>query len=112
MVVFVDHDPRRLAGHLARHLEISPGGTLAETAPPVLPAGLPPTGRVAIEVAGYGGPLAGLAGLAGVAAVSPSPAGLEVLVDPGCSDDVLRHLLAGKRAHVVAVRPAPPGDGS
>ncbi len=110
VVVFVDHDPRRLAERPARHLRIDTGGAVAEGEAPPLPTGdVAPAGPVAIEVAGYGGDGAALARLTGVLSVAPGAAGLELRVDPGCSDDVLRHLLAAKRAHIVAVRPLPAG---
>ncbi|HZQ80219.1 MAG TPA: ABC transporter ATP-binding protein [Acidimicrobiia bacterium] len=106
VVVFVDHDPRRLADRPARHLRIDPGGVVAEAEAPPLPPGdgLRAAGPMAIEVAGYGGDAAALARLTGVLSVVPAGGGLEVRVDPGCSDDVLRHLLAAKRGHIVAVR--------
>ncbi len=110
-VLFVDHDPRRLLGRPTRHLGIGPGGTLTEEAPPEPPPDGPVAGPVAIEVSGYRGPLAGLAGLAGVLAVEAMPAGLAIRVDPGCSDDVLRHLLAEPRVHVLAVRHLPGEEG-
>lgn len=106
MVVFVDHDARRLADRPARHFRIDPGGVVAEAEAPPVPPGeaVPSTGLVAIEVAGYGGDAAALTRLTGVLSVASSAGGLEVRVDPGCSDDVLRHLLAAKRGHIVAVR--------
>jgi len=111
VVVFVDHDPRRLADRPARHLRVEPGGVVAEAEAPPLPASEDPApvGPVAVEVAGFGGDGAALARLTGVLSVSATEGGLEVRVDPGCSDDVLRHLLAGKRAHIVAVRQLPGG---
>jgi len=110
VVVFVDHDPRRLADRPARHLRVEPGGVVAEAEAPPLPPGEPaPAGPVAIEVAGYGGDGAALARLPGVLSVEPTAAGLELRVDSGCSDDVLRHVLAAKRAHIMAVRPDPGG---
>ena len=110
-VVFVDHDPRRLADVPARHLRIGTGGALSEEGPPDRPGDLPPTGPVVIEVSGYRGTAAALGRLAGVVSVTAVPAGIAVRVDPGCSDDVLRHLLAEPRLHVVAVRHLPE-DGS
>ena len=109
-VVFVDHDPRRLYGRPDRHLGISPGGQLTEESAPDPPPDLPAVGAIVIEVSGYRGTPAGLAGMVGVLSVEAGPAGLAVRVDPGCSDDVLRHLLAEPRVHVVAVRQLP-GEG-
>jgi ABC-type multidrug transport system ATPase subunit len=111
VVVFVDHDLRRLADQPARHLRIEPGGVVAEVAPPPLPPpeDRAPVGPVTIEVAGYAGDGAALAGLTGVLSVAATDGGLEVQVDSGCSDDVLRHLLAAKRAHIVTVRHLPGG---
>jgi|SRR5581483_4681104 len=103
-VMFVDHDPRRLAGRPGRHLCIDRNGALAETDAPALPPDAAPGGPVVIVVAGLGDDGTALRSLPGVEAVNRSDAGLELVVDPGCSDDVLRHLLAGKRVHIEAVR--------
>lgn len=107
--VFVDHDPRRLRGQPTRHLGIGTGGALTDEAAPEPSDDPPSEGPVVIEVAGYRNPAA-LTGLPGVLAVNPIPAGLAVRVDPGCSDDVLRHLLAERRSHVRRVVPLAPED--
>ncbi|HVW32197.1 MAG TPA: ATP-binding cassette domain-containing protein [Acidimicrobiia bacterium] len=109
LVVYVDHDPRRLPGRPARHLRIEPSGTLTETDPPPVPDGAGPARPVLIEVAGYSGPVATLAAQTGVRSVTPVASGLQIRVDEGCSDEILRHLLAAKRAHVLSVRPEPDG---
>ena len=106
-VLFVDHDPRRLAGRATRHLRVDPGGALTEAEAPAVPPEPVAAGPVAIEIAGAGDDPAALSGLAGVEAVHRRNGGLELVVDPGCSDDVLRHLLAAKRIHIVAVRQLP-----
>ena len=106
-VVFVDHDPRRLRGQATAHLGIGRGGALAEEAAPEPPGDAPAEGPMVIEVAGYRSPSA-LSGLPGVLAVEAIPAGLAVQVDPGCSDDVLRHLLGERRSHVLRVVPLAP----
>jgi ABC-type multidrug transport system ATPase subunit len=108
-VVFVDHDPRRLADVAARHVRIDAGGRLSGEGPPDRggDGDVPPAGPVEIEVSGYRGTTAGLGRFPGVVSVAAVPAGLAVRVDPGCSDDVLRELLAEPRLHVVAVRHLP-----
>jgi ABC-type multidrug transport system ATPase subunit len=107
--VFVDHDPRRLHGRPTRHLGIGSDGLLTEEAAPE-PSADPVEGPVVIEVAGFRGHPESLTSLPGVLAVGAVPAGLAVRVDSGCSDDVLRHLLAEGRVHVLSVAPATPED--
>ena len=103
-VVFVDHDARRLRGRPTLHLGIGADGALTEEAAPEPSEDQPAEGPVVIEVGGYRSPAA-LTGLPGVLAVDAIPAGLAVQVDSGCSDDVLRHLLGERRAHVLRVVP-------
>ncbi|MEU7724945.1 ATP-binding cassette domain-containing protein [Streptomyces sp. NPDC040724] len=103
-VVFVDHDPRRLAGATDAHYRVE--GAALVPAPVSVP--VPGSGtagsRVRIRAAGPpGGPLP--PGLDG----RPGPDGAVVLtVDPARSDDVLRVLLTARPPwHVRAVEELP-----
>ncbi|MGW3243645.1 ABC transporter ATP-binding protein [Streptomyces sp. NPDC001070] len=96
-VVFVDHDPRRLAGDTTAAHRVEDGGLVSVP----LDAGAGP--RVVIEATGAGEPPAGLSHSA------PAPGTLEVTVPAAESDAVLRRLLtAAPPWHIRAVRPAPP----
>ena len=95
-VLFVDHDPARLAGQVSRSWTVR-DGHLEEVAR---------TGArtVLIEFCGYGGDLGALRGLAGV--VSAEPGRLRVRAQ--ASDDVLRRLLAaGGDVHIAGVSAEP-----
>ncbi|MFE6779763.1 ATP-binding cassette domain-containing protein [Streptomyces sp. NPDC057702] len=111
-VVFVDHDPRRLAGAVdaAYHLR---GSTLVPAgqappdpaAPPDRAAGGP---RVRVVAEGPPG-AAPPAGLPGAPAASEAPDGATALTVPAAySDALLRALLAARPPwHIRAVTPAP-----
>jgi len=109
-VMFVDHDPARLAGQVSELWRLDGTGQVG-----VAPGGVPwPTalpGRVAvIEVSGLDEPLARLCGLPGVLSVSrgaegrAAPRVTSVRVVAEESDRLLRQLLARDGVHVTAVR--------
>ena len=109
-VMFVDHDPARLAGQVSERWRLDGTGRVG-----VVPGGVPwpaaPPGRVTvIEVSGLDVPLARLCGLPGVLSVSrgaegrAAPRVTSVRVAAGESDRVLRQLLAWDGVHVTAVR--------
>ncbi|MFF3677191.1 ATP-binding cassette domain-containing protein [Streptomyces sp. NPDC002120] len=102
-VVFVDHDPRRLAGAPDAHYRVEGAGLVPVPAVPVPVSGTAGP-RVRIRAAGPpGGPLP--PGLDG----RPGPDGAVVLtVDAARSDDVLRVLLTARPPwHVRAVEELP-----
>lgn len=120
-VVFVDHDPARLAGLVTerwlvtdrqvRPAEVAPADDLPGAAPDVVPGP-----AVVIEVSGAAGPdSTGVLGLPGVLSVQAGEVtgDLVITAAAGASDGVLRVLLgAASSAHVRAVRPADePGSG-
>jgi ABC-2 type transport system ATP-binding protein len=116
-VIFVDHDPARLAGRAderwrfdgAGRVQIAPGDTVAE--PPPNPTARRPAGTavVIIELAGVeGDSLARLTELPGVlssagAAAGGGPGRAVLRVAEPRSDEVLRHVLAWDGVHVAAV---------
>ncbi|HEY6786284.1 MAG TPA: ABC transporter ATP-binding protein [Trebonia sp.] len=124
MVLFVDHDPARLAGRASERWQLSAGGHL--TVVPgdhALPSGAPGPASgavVVIEVAGLEPESASQArNLPGVLGCDTSA----VWVAAGQSDDVLRTVLAWDGVHVRAVRaeipdaeipgpPSPSADGA
>jgi ABC-type Mn2+/Zn2+ transport system ATPase subunit len=120
-VVFVDHDPARLAGLITerwlvtdrqvRPAEVAPGDDLPGAAPDAGPGP-----AVVIEVSGAAGPGSmGVPGLPGVLSVQAGELAGDLVITAaaGASDGILRVLLgAASSAHVRAVRPADePGAG-
>jgi ABC-2 type transport system ATP-binding protein len=119
-VIFVDHDPARLAGRAderwrfdgAGRVQIATGDTV--TRPPTDPAARRPAGTavVIIELAGVeGDSLARLTELPGVlssagAAAGGGPGRAVLRVAEPRSDEVLRHVLAWDGVHVAAVHVA------
>lgn len=102
-VVFVDHDPARLAGLPDAHYRVR-GGTLEAAAPAAHPGPRPPAVR--IHAAGPPG-AAPPPGLAAEAAPAPD-GGVLLTVDAARSDAVLRELLtAGPPWHIRAVEELP-----
>ncbi|MFF5704075.1 ATP-binding cassette domain-containing protein [Streptomyces sp. NPDC012794] len=98
-VVFVDHDPARLAGLPDAHYRLR-GGTLAPAAPPA-PARAP-----AVRIHAAGPP--GAAPPAGLAAVPAPDGGVLLTVDAARSDAVLRELLTALPPwHIRAVEELP-----
>lgn len=96
-VVFVDHDPRRLAGDVTAAHRVED----ARLVPVPLESASGP--RVVIEATGTGEPPAGLA------RGTTAPGTLRVTVPAAESDAVLRRLLAATPPwHIRAVRPAAP----
>ena len=126
-VLFVDHDPARLAGRVDERWQLG-GGRVTVVAGGLAAgdtaasggngaAGAAVTGTSIIELSGLeAGSLPRLAQLPGVLSVSPDPTRgddparrlgqVAVTVTAACSDAVLRHLLAWDGVHVTAVRPA------
>jgi ABC-2 type transport system ATP-binding protein len=119
-VLFVDHDPARLAAHVDERWRLA-GGTVTVMAGGARPdTGMAVRGdaapraaasTVTIDVTGLeSGSLAQVARLpgvlgvdAGAAAIAAGP--IRVTVHPAESDGVLRHLLSWDGVHVGAVRP-------
>jgi ABC-2 type transport system ATP-binding protein len=102
MVLFVDHDPARLAGRASERWQLAPGGRLTvvpgDHAPP--PDAPGQAGVVVIEVDGLEPESAGQArGLPGVLGCD----GSAVRVATGRSDEVLRTVLSWDGVHVRAV---------
>ncbi|MEU9609141.1 ATP-binding cassette domain-containing protein [Streptomyces sp. NPDC048057] len=112
-VVFVDHDPQRLAGRADAVYEVA-GGTLV-TRPDLRGPAADRGGRVRIVASGAGGPLP--EGLPGAPRREPGPDGATVLTVPAAhGDDLLRALLGAVPPwhirHVAPVEPvAAPEDG-
>jgi ABC-2 type transport system ATP-binding protein len=108
-VMFVDHDPVRLAGQVSERWQLDGSGQVRVAAGGVTPPAATP-GAVTVEVSGLDGEsVTRLAGLPGVLSVSADgPGGRErvtrVRIAAGESDRVLRQLLAWDRVHVAAVR--------
>lgn len=119
-VVFVDHDPARLAGRVDERWRLT-GGTVAAAdggaragGPIASAAG---NGAVVIELTGLeAGSLAHVSQLPGVVAAVPAqmvsgaadgPGKATVTVLAAASDTVLRHLLTWDGVHVRAVRAEP-----
>jgi ABC-2 type transport system ATP-binding protein len=115
-VLFVDHDPARLAGHADERWRIEAGGRFSalpgDNAPGNNVAGDTVAGDTAagtdvrIELAGVeSGSLSALAGLAGVLGCAGPAGGVTaVRVAAGHSDDVLREVLAWDGVRVLSVR--------
>jgi len=121
-VMYVDHDPARLADDVGERWQLAdgevamrPGGGTVSPAGAVSPAGTvppassPPAGRaVLVELAGVEpGSLPRLEGLPGVlsAAAGSAPEILTLSVEERHCDAVLRELLRWDGVHVRAVRP-------
>jgi ABC-type Mn2+/Zn2+ transport system ATPase subunit len=120
-VVFVDHDPARLAGQVTVRWNVGRGRVTPEAGPgsanrlgrvdepgdPVL--AVEPV--LAIEIEGYAADPVALTARPGVLAAEHTagqPGGVRLRVRAGASDDVLRHVLgAGPAVHVGSVRPEP-----
>jgi energy-coupling factor transporter ATP-binding protein EcfA2 len=120
-VVFVDHDPRRLAAettvtHRLRDGRLLPAtpGDPAAAGPGPAPGADPPAGPAVLVEALAPGPATALPPLPAGARATRTGRRLRVLVTGGGSDAVLRALLADPAAgwHVTAVRTAvrPEGD--
>jgi len=114
-VIFVDHDPARLAGRADERWRFDGAGrvqiTREDTAadPPAGRPARPPDGTAAvvIELAGVeGDSLARLAELPGVLSAGAKPGRAVLRVSEWRSDEVLRHVLAGDGVHVARVHPA------
>jgi energy-coupling factor transporter ATP-binding protein EcfA2 len=120
-VVFVDHDPARLAGRVTVRWSVGQGRVMPEAGPrradelgrPAEPGGpvlvIEPV--LVMEIEGYAGDPVVLTGWPGVLAAHQTmdqPGGVRLRVRAGASDDVLRHVLAaGPAVHVRSVRPEP-----
>jgi ABC-2 type transport system ATP-binding protein len=114
-VIFVDHDPARLAGRADERWRFDGAGrvqiTREDTAadPPAGRPARPPDGTAAvvIELAGVeGDSLARLAELPGVLSAGAKPGRAVLRVSEWRSDEVLRHVLAWDGVHVARVHPA------
>lgn len=114
-VVFVDHDPQRLAGAADARYRVADGRllpheTARSAAGPVAPAGP----RVVIEAEGAPGAVppafAGAPGLPGGPEITPGPDGTTRLTVAAVhSDALLRTLLAARPPwHIRSLTPAPP----
>ncbi|WP_425246760.1 ABC transporter ATP-binding protein [Streptomyces sp. NEAU-NA10] len=103
-VVFVDHDPRRLAGTADATCTVSDGTLHRRTEPPAVPAGP----RVVVEVQGPpAGPLPAEARRLAVEAEEPAPGTHRLTVPASHSDVLLRALLTARPPwHVVSVAAA------
>ncbi|QIJ65303.1 ABC transporter ATP-binding protein [Streptomyces sp. JB150] len=113
-VVFVDHDPRRLAGATDAVYEVRDGALHRRRAD--APAASAPTGpRVVVEAQGPpGAPLPAAAGRIVTTATVTGPGTHRLTAPAACSDVLLRALLtAAPPWHVVSVHTiAPAGQGS
>jgi len=119
-VVFVDHDPARLAGQADERWRFDGAGRVhisaesvaerAAAAPPADQAGAPPSAGAAvviIELAGVeGDSLTRLAGLPGVLSANAEPGRILLRVAGLRSDEVLRQVLAWDGVHVAGVQGA------
>jgi ABC-2 type transport system ATP-binding protein len=114
-VIFVDHDPARLAGRADERWRFDGSGRVQiareDTAadPPAGQAARPSAGSavVVIELAGVeGDSLARLAELPGVLSAGAEPGRAVLRVSECRSDDVLRHVLAWDGVHVARVHTA------
>lgn len=106
-VMFVDHDPRRLAGLVSERWQIRRGQVTVASGPD--PAAVASAAHqrpaVVIELAGApAGLAAALRGLPGVSSVTEDPERIVVRSDKAASDTVLREALAQSDAHVRSVR--------
>jgi ABC-2 type transport system ATP-binding protein len=109
-VLYVDHDPARLAAEVAERWQLAGGEvTVRPGAGAASPTASVPAGRtVIVELAGVeAGSLPRLEGLPGVvsAASGPAPEILALTVEGRHCDAVLRELLRWDGVHVRAVRP-------
>ncbi|GGN37221.1 ABC transporter ATP-binding protein [Streptomyces kronopolitis] len=123
-VVFVDHDPRRLAGAADAHYRVDDGRLLPrDTHLPTADPGTATGPRVTIEAEGPPGSappagtdqaLAGAPPLPAVTRSAPGPDGTTLLTVPAAhSDAVLRALLTARPPwHIRAVTTAPGADGA
>lgn len=110
-VLFVDHDPARLADRVDERWLLA-GGSVTVAAGGRDAAGAARASSdeaQVIEVSGLEpGSLARLATIPGVLAADPDPAdggrSVRLIVRPAASDDVLRHILSSGSVHVRAVR--------
>ncbi|MGW5350958.1 ABC transporter ATP-binding protein [Streptomyces sp. NPDC004031] len=104
-VVFVDHDPRRLAGE--QDVTVTVDAAAGRVAARVrVPAAAAPRGRVLIEAEGTGELPAGVRPYALPGARPP-----RLVLPAASSDAALRVLLSADPPwHITAVRPAPPTD--
>ncbi|MFI9357569.1 ATP-binding cassette domain-containing protein [Streptomyces lydicus] len=114
-VVFVDHDPQRLAGAADARYRVAEGRLLPHEAAGPAAGSVALTGpRVVIEAEGAPGavPLAfaGAPGLPGSPEITPGPDGTTRLTVPAVhSDALLRTLLAARPPwHIRSLTPAPP----
>jgi ABC-2 type transport system ATP-binding protein len=116
IVIFVDHDPARLAGLVDERWRLA-GGTVTAVAGGGRPGVTPAQATVLIELAGLeAGSLSRLAEVDGVLAVSggpsavdgraPTPGLVTITVSQTSSDAVLRGLLSWDGVHVARVWPA------
>jgi ABC-type Mn2+/Zn2+ transport system ATPase subunit len=115
IVLFVDHDPARLAGRASQRWQLDGAGRVTVTAgdsPP--PAGPRGAVIVAIEVEGLDpGSLARAGDLPGVLAAQEATGGRAVIrVSGDHSDRLLRTLLSWDGTHVRDVRAHQPGAGA
>ncbi|MCX5211142.1 ATP-binding cassette domain-containing protein [Kitasatospora sp. NBC_00240] len=108
VVLFVDHDPDRLAGLATDGYRVGEDGALHHVAPTSAAAGAAPGPLVEIDADSPDGPLAGLlpARLPGDPVRAPSAGtAVRLTVRAGQSDALLRRLLTGRPAvRVLAVR--------
>jgi ABC-type multidrug transport system ATPase subunit len=106
LVMFVDHDLRRLASVVDERWQIHAGLVTVSEGPGPAAASRPDDAPVAAIELTKASPelVASLRRIPGVRAVSAEPGRTVVRVDTEVSDDVLRILLADGRAHVHAVR--------
>jgi ABC-2 type transport system ATP-binding protein len=109
-VMFVDHDPARLAGQISERWQLDGSGQVSVVAGGAARPAPAADGVTVIEVSGLDDEsVALLAELPGVLSVSADGAGSpglirSVRIDATASDQVLRHLLAWDRVHIAAVR--------
>ncbi len=120
-VLFVDHDPARLAGLVGQRWQLGGGKVTvgaSDYSPDAGDRADRPTAVVRVELSGVeAGSLTRLARLPGALSVSPDPvpagdpavrlAAVWLTVSSQDSDEVLRELLSWDGVHVIAVRPAP-----
>lgn len=106
-VVFVDHDPRRLAGEQDVTVTVDPAAGRATAHLPTPAGTLPLPGRMLIEAEGAGELPPDVRPYA-----LPGPPPARLVLPAAASDAALRSLLtADPPWHVTAVRPTPPAEG-
>lgn len=113
-VVFVDHDPGRLAGEASAVRRVEQGRLVAVPVAAVaaVAAGPAPGARVVVEAVGAGEPPALPGGLRAVYGTA-GPGRVRIVAPAGESDAVLRALLGADPAwHIRSVRPEAYGSGS